>query len=270
MPAPIVTLSRSQIDLINPIKASPLLTFFPPDCRVSGIREHLFFYFNFILPILYKGSKNTKAIKNIGAKYMKHMVIKSVLMVSWLLFILIEITWGHPHVFIAQNLKIVFDEKGMTGFNVYWKFDDMFSNMICEDHDLNKNGILEKTEIASIKTKAFSYIAEFNYFIYVKIDGTPFKVQFVTDFSARLENGKLIYDFFIPCHISAAKNFKHINIASYDPNYYSTIYFTEQHPFTIENNDKFEVNALIKEDKATLIYYDMVNPWALFLDFRLK
>jgi len=142
--------------------------------------------------------------------------------------------------------------------------------MICEDHDLNKNGILEKTEVTSIREKAFSYIAGFNYFIYVKIDGTPFKVKYVTDFSAKLENGKLIYNFFIPCHVSAAKNFKHINIASYDPNYYSAIYFTEQHPFTIENNDRFEVNTEIRKDKATLIYYDMVNPWALFLDFRLK
>ena len=201
---------------------------------------------------------------------MKHIIIKAFFVISCLLFFSIGITWAHPHVFIAQNLKIVFDEKGLAGFNIYWKFDDMFSNMICEDHDLNKNGTLEKTEVASIRGKAFSYIAEFNYFIYVKIDGTPFKVKYVTDFSAKLENGKLIYDFFIPCHVSAVKNFKHINVAFYDPNYYSAIYFTEQHPFAIENNDKFEVNAHIKRDKATLIYHDMVNPWALFLDFKLK
>jgi ABC-type uncharacterized transport system substrate-binding protein len=201
---------------------------------------------------------------------MKNIAIKSVFVFFCLLVVMVELPFSHPHVFIAQNLKIVFDEKGMAGFNVYWEFDDMFSSMICEDHDLNKNGILEKNEVASIREKAFSYIAEFNYFIYVKIDGTDFKVKFVTDFSARLENGKLIYDFFIPCHVSAAKNFKHINIASYDPNYYSAIYFTEQHPFALEDNDKFEVNTQIRRDKATLIYYDMVNPWALFLDFRLK
>ncbi|MCD4718535.1 MAG: DUF1007 family protein [Desulfobacula sp.] len=201
---------------------------------------------------------------------MKHMIIKSVFLISCLLFIPVKLTWAHPHVFIAQNLKIVFDEKGMAGFNVYWKFDEMFSSMICDDHDLNRNGILEKTEVASIKGKAFSYIAEFNYFIYVKIDNTPFEVKYVTDFFARIDKGNLIYEFFIPCHISAAKNFKHISIASYDPNYYSAVYFTERHPFAIENNDRFEVKAQIKIDKSTLIYYDMVNPWALFLDFKLK
>jgi ABC-type uncharacterized transport system substrate-binding protein len=201
---------------------------------------------------------------------MKNIAVKSVFVVFCLLVVMVKPTFAHPHVFIAQNLKIVFDKKGMAGFNVCWKFDDMFSSMISDDHDLNKNGVLEKSEVLSIKEKAFSYTSKFNYFIYVKINGTDFKVKYVTNFSAKLEKGKLIYDFFIPCHVSAAKNFKHINIASYDPNYYSDFYFTKQHPFTIENNDGFEVNAQIKKDKSTLIYYDMVNPWALFLDFRIQ
>lgn len=203
-------------------------------------------------------------------KHMRSIIIKLIFIISCLLIIPIETTWPHPHVFIEQNLKIVFDEKGMAGFNVHWEFDDMFSNMICEDHDMNKNGILEKIEVASIKEKAFSYIAEFNYFIYVKINEHPFKVKYVTDFFAKLENGKLIYDFFIPCHVSAVKRFKHINIATYDPSYYSDIYFTEHHPFTIVNQNRFETNVEIKKDKSTLIYYDQINPWALFLNFRLK
>ncbi|MFH2057978.1 MAG: DUF1007 family protein [Pseudomonadota bacterium] len=208
-------------------------------------------------------------IKN-GAAYIKPVILKSVLIILGFLFVTVEIAWSHPHTFIAQNLKLVFDEKGMTGFNVFWEFDDMFSTMICDDYDRNKNGILEETEVESIKEKAFSYIAEFNYFIYVKIDGKPFQVKYVTDFSARLEKGKLIYEFFIPCHVSAVKNLKHINIASYDPTYYSAIYFTEQHPYEINNNGPFEVTVKIKEDKSTSIYYDMVHPWALFLEFRLK
>ena len=201
---------------------------------------------------------------------MNHLIIKLVFVISCLLFIPAKIIWPHPHVFIAQNLKIVFDEKGMAGFTVLWKFDDMFSSMICDDHDLNRNGVLEKGEVASIKEKAFSYIAEFNYFIYVKIDNTDFQVKYVKDFSARLKNGKLVYEFFIPCHVSAIKNYKHINIASYDPSYYSAIYFTEKNPYAIEKNGSFEVIAQIKEDKSTSIYYDMVNPWALFLNFRVK
>ena len=168
------------------------------------------------------------------------MVIKFIFILSCLLFIPVDLTFAHPHIFIEQNLKVMFDKKGVAGFTVHWEFDDMFSNMIREDYDLNKNGVLEKPEVASIKKKAFSYIAEFNYFIYVKINHMPFKIKYVTNFSARLESGKLMYIFFIPCHISASKNFKHISIASYDPNYYSAIYFSEQHPFVLENNARFD------------------------------
>lgn len=91
---------------------------------------------------------------------MKPVILKSVLIIFCFLFILVETPWAHPHVFIVQSLKIVFNDKGLAGFNIRWEFDDMFSTMISDD--LNKNGVLEKTEVTSIKEKAFSYIAEFN------------------------------------------------------------------------------------------------------------
>ncbi|MCK5099032.1 MAG: DUF1007 family protein, partial [Desulfobacteraceae bacterium] len=66
---------------------------------------------------------------------------------------------AHPHVFISQKIKIVFDEKGLAGFNMEWEFDDMFTSMIVGDYDVNKNQILEKNEVATIKEKAFSYLS---------------------------------------------------------------------------------------------------------------
>ena len=178
--------------------------------------------------------------------------------------------FAHPHVFIEQRLKIVFDEKGMAGIHVNWRFDDMFSTMIADDHDTDKDNRLDPAEVARIKEKAFGYIAEYNYFFTVKIDGTPFPVKYVTDFSAELDNGKLVYDFFIPCHVTAIKGIKKLLIASYDPNYYSAIYFADKAPYAFVNNGGVEANADVRIDKDTLIYFETVNPWTLFLDFRRK
>ncbi len=178
--------------------------------------------------------------------------------------------FAHPHVFIEQKLKLIFNEEGMEGIHVNWRFDDMFSTMIANDHDANKNNQLEPSEVTQIKEKAFAYIAEYHYFFSVKINGTPFIVNDVTDFSAELDNGKLIYDFFIPCHVTAAKEIKKMVIASYDPNYYSAIYFADDSPYEFINHEGVEINAVIREDMDTLIYFDMVNPWTLFLDFRRK
>ncbi len=58
-------------------------------------------------------------VKNTGAEYMKNFVIKSVFVFFWLLIVLVGLTFAHPHVFIAQNLKVQFDEKGMAGFYVH-------------------------------------------------------------------------------------------------------------------------------------------------------
>ncbi len=177
---------------------------------------------------------------------------------------------AHPHIFIVQRLNIMFDDQGLAGFGVEWHFDEMFSSMIAADYDQNQNSSLEPAEVAMLKEKAFSYIAEYDYFIFVKIDGQPFKVQFIKNFNAVLKNGKLSYHFFVPCHVKADKLFKQLVIAAYDPSYYTAIFFAQKRPAFVENGDQFVIESSIKEDKSTSIYFDMLNPWALFLKFRLK
>ena len=181
-----------------------------------------------------------------------------------------EVALSHPHVFIVQRIKIVFDDKGLAGFNIQWKFDDMFASMIADDYGKNQNGILEKKEVALIKKEAFSYLSSYNYFTFVTISGKPFDVKFIQNFSAILNNKKLIYEFFVPCHVTATSNFKHITVATYDPSYYSAIFFAEKGSVSLDNSEAFEVKTAIRKDKSTSIYYDMINPWALFLDFCIE
>ena len=104
---------------------------------------------------------------------------------------------AHPHVFIVQRLNLVFDDKGLSGIKVHWKFDDMFASMIAEGHDLNKNGQLEVNEVAAVKQNAFNYISEYSFFSFIKIDNKPFNVKFIKDFNAVLEEKRLVYEFFI-------------------------------------------------------------------------
>ncbi len=177
---------------------------------------------------------------------------------------------AHPHVFIVQRLNIVFDNQGLAGFGVEWHFDEMFSSMIAMDYDQNQNSTLEPAEVAVVKKKAFSHIAEYDYFIFVKIDGEPFKVKWIKDFNAVLKNGKLSYHFFVPCHVKADKLFKQIVIAAYDPSYFTAIFFAQKRPAFVKNGDRFVIESSLKEDKSTSIYFGMINPWALFLKFRLK
>jgi len=177
---------------------------------------------------------------------------------------------SHPHVFIVQRIEIVFDDKGLAGFEVQWKFDEMFSTMIVGDYDKNQNRCLEPDEIKAIKEGAFSYLSNYHYFTFVRIDGKPFEVKFVRDFWAGVKENKLIYRFFVPCHVAARSSYRHIVVATYDPSYYTAIFYPEDRPAALDNAGGFDVESAIRQDASTSIYYDMVHPWALFLDFRKK
>ena len=176
----------------------------------------------------------------------------------------------HPHVFIEQRMEVRFDAKGLAGFKVFWTFDDMFSVMIAEDFDADKDGALNAQEVRTVKEKAFAYIAPHNYYIHVKVEGRPFPVKFIQEFNAVLDNGTLRYEFFIPCHVTAVATPKKITVAPYDPEYYSAIYFAQDSPLYKTGADEFQTDTAVRIDKSTSIYYDMVNPWAMFLSFRQK
>lgn len=179
-------------------------------------------------------------------------------------------SWAHPHVFIVQRIQVVFDDNGLAGVKIRWKFDDMFASMISEDYDRNRNGQLEPKEVDLVEENAFSNLSQFSYFTFIKINDQPFEVKYIKDFNARLADNRLEYEFFIPCHVKATDRAKKISVATYDPTYYSAIYFAKNAPVSLDSADAFDVETSVREDPDTAIYYDMVHPWTLFMEFRRK
>jgi len=187
------------------------------------------------------------------------------------LFVIPPLTFSHPHIFIVNRLTVVFDDEGLAGIRVKWIFDEMFSSMISVDYDQNHNGHFEESEIKTIHKEAFSYLVNYDYFCFIKIDGKSFKVKYVRDFSASLNNNKkLIYEFLIPCHVKAIPTFKELTIALYDPSYYTAVFFADNKPLSLKNDSKFEIKSSIAQNLKETYYYGMINPWELMLKFRLK
>ena len=98
---------------------------------------------------------------------MKIRLNKYFIVTAFFLFISPSNSFSHPHVFVYSSIKIVFDEKVLTGFKVKWAFVDMFSNMIINDFDKNKNGSFETSEIEAIKNEAFSNLKQLNFTVIV-------------------------------------------------------------------------------------------------------
>ena len=176
---------------------------------------------------------------------------------------------AHPHVFIHGRVGIVFDAKGLAGFDFRWVFDEMFSQMIIGDYDKNRNGRFEPGESEALKAGAFSNLKNFGYFTHIKIAGTPFPVRFVKDFRAEIEKGCLVYRFFVPCHVSAISANKKIAIAVYDQTFYCSIFLAKQ-PVFYRNQELFEAGHQIVVNKEEAYYFDQIYPEEILLTFRRK
>ncbi len=178
-------------------------------------------------------------------------------------------SWSHPHVFLHSSVKVIFDQKGLAGVRFKWVFDEMFSSMIIFDFDKNGNGNFEPEEITELKKGAFANLREFGYFTHIKIDGKPFKVKFVTDFSAAINRGKLVYQFLVPCHVQALESFKEVNLSIYDVTFYSSVFLAEN-PVVFENRQLYEVQYRIEKNRNNAYYYGQIYPEEIVLRFRRK
>ncbi len=201
---------------------------------------------------------------------MKYRLSVSLIFATLLLLVFSQTSFSHPHAFIDNKLTMIFDNEGFAGIRAEWVFDEFFSSMIVGDYDRNQNNILEDSEITAIKKGAFDNLSNFDHFTVIRIGGKPFKVKYVRDFSVALKEGKLIYVFFIPCHVKAILAFKEIVISQYDPTYYADMSLDESQPIIMEGDSGFETSCIIAENPRISYYFGLVHPIETIVRFRLK
>lgn len=178
-------------------------------------------------------------------------------------------SWSHPHVFFTTSVDVVFDDKGLSGFEMTWVFDEMFSNMIILDFDANGNKTLEDPEAKKLEQTYFANLRKFNYFTHIKINGTPFKVDYVKDFSASIQDGQLTYRFFVPCHVAANASFKTIRLSVYDQTFYCSV-FLKDDPVSYANSETMVVDHSIHANRDEAYYFGQVVPDEIALRFKNK
>ena len=201
---------------------------------------------------------------------MKSRVIALLALAAFLVLVFPQLSLSHPHVFIQNTLAIVFDHQGLAGIRVKWVFDEFFSSMILGDYDQNHNSKLENSEIKTIKSEAFTNLANYEYFTFIRIQGKPFKVEYVRDFSAALAGGKLIYEFWIPCHVKASSIFKQFIVSQYDPTYYTRVAFAKDQPVKVKSGPGFDINYRIVKNMKKSYYFSQIHPIEVVMRFRRK
>jgi ABC-type uncharacterized transport system substrate-binding protein len=172
---------------------------------------------------------------------------------------------AHPHVWIDAVATFLFEERQLVGLRHRWAFDEFFGSFVVEEHDTDGDGALDPAEIEAIRDAAFSNLREFGYFTHVRIDGKALPLHEVRDFTARLDNGVLVYEFTMPLPEPIDPGAERFTVGIYDAEYYVEVLLDQDDPVRFEGLPSGFCTFAIREDEDHPIYFGMVYPLAITL-----
>ena len=168
------------------------------------------------------------------------------------------ILWGaftHPHVFMDARIEVSYDNHGVEGFWITWKFDKVFTAGILMDFDSDKNERFSPREVQLIEEKAFSNLVNYRYFVYIHSTKGPYRPEKVREFTAYMEAGRVHYRFFVPYALSIGAVESKLNVAVYDETFFCDICYAERAPLLLPASDTFSGEYTIREDRGIHIDY---------------
>lgn len=175
---------------------------------------------------------------------------------------------AHPHVFVEPEMVLVFDGRGLAGVRHVWIFDEMFTVYILQDYDLDGNYKLSPDEITVLKEGAFDNISEWGWFTYLTVGGKPYKPAEVTEFTARMDGGALVYEFFVPCSVDASTG--RMTVSVFDPDYFVDFLPPLRQSVSLEGAEGFNVSLSIAEDPGAIFSEWMITPTKVAVEFNTK
>jgi ABC-type uncharacterized transport system substrate-binding protein len=177
--------------------------------------------------------------------------------------------WAHPHVWIEARAVARFDEQGLAGVTVEWRFDELFTGSILADFDADRDRRLSSAESEAIRRGAFSNLAGYHYFIYLRDPGGQRSgVRRIEAFRASLDGqDRLLYRFFVPWRVAYGSGPQSIGIAIYDESYFVDIRYAQAEPLRMEGGPPPESSVQVVEDPASAYWGGTIVPKEIRLRF---
>ena len=231
-----------------------------------------------------------------------------------LMFMLAIIPLGqalaHPHAFVACTFAFVMDKEGLVGFKQRWTLDEITTVSVLDVVDTDRDGVLSSQEKIAVRDLSVESLLAYHYFTVARINGKDFPVQKITDFTAELSEGKLTYEFLVPCRVKAVKDrSQEVKVAVYDNSFYTFVAYIEEGKTGIDPTKDplfanrqaparpddfkrfseatglgkfsgdvaikgdaahFTITADVRDEPEMAYFYDQIVPQAFILAFRLK
>lgn len=161
-------------------------------------------------------------------------------------FIISTLLTAHPHVFIDAHAELIIDKNGMINVRESWVFDDMFSSMIIEDYDKDKDGKFSEEEIVLVQKEAFNNTREFQYFTFMRnAEGAIKPIGSAHSFTASITDENLLeYSFVLPYRPGISSDTGYFAFGLYDESFYVAIESSKDKMYSVTAESG--VNAEIK------------------------
>ncbi|NDV26072.1 DUF1007 family protein [Desulfovibrio sp. JC010] len=170
---------------------------------------------------------------------------------------------AHPHVFVDCSLTFEFNDNGLAGVRQKWWFDEMFAAMILGDFDKNHDNKLTPDEAKALEQGAFVNLKNFNYFTRILVDGKEHTPIEAIRFKPSIEDGTLVYEFFVPLQI--ADKAKHVvMVAIYDESFYTAVQMDPQNK-VLGISGKYKTSLDLEPVAEMAYFYDQIVPEAAVL-----
>jgi len=175
---------------------------------------------------------------------------------------------AHPHVFVDCSLTFEFNDNGLSGVRQKWWFDEMFAAMILGEFDKNHDNKLTPDEASALEQGAFVNLKNFNYFTRVLVDGKEHNPIEAPQFKPSVEDGTLVYEFFVPLNITDRA--KHVvMVAIYDESFYTAVQMDPQNK-VLGISGKYQTSLDLEPVAEMAYFFDQIVPEAAVLTLQPK
>lgn len=154
---------------------------------------------------------------------------KRILLALSILVALTTTVSAHPHAFVECTFSFVMDKEGLVGFKQRWTLDEMTSVSVLDVVDTNRDGALSAKEKTAVRDLSVESLLAYHYFTVARVNGKDYPITQITDFTAELKDGKLTYNFLVPCRVASPPGkSQEVKAAVYDDSFYTFVVYVEE------------------------------------------
>lgn len=170
---------------------------------------------------------------------------------------------AHPHVWADVKAEVSVAAGYVEGVWTDWTFDEVFSQLMVMDHDINGNGKFDDKEMPALKKGYFDNLKGYRYFTHLRLGTRKLEVPSPTKFAASVADGRVTFRFFVPLGLRLDAKTP-LAVAFYDDTFFTDMVFSKSGPVTLKVTDG-KGSVALKADQSQAYYSGQVVPTFAFI-----